>query len=167
MKLLKDENFSNSLQRKQHLQEFWWKSSMISQVPVIPMSVSIITIWDALKPLFIMKNTHYLNMQKMHVSGISTSTIVSSLVRQFCKTAHYSRKPCSNQLGKLYSPVLISSHQWRHQRNTPRSSSGTFSKLDPVHSLIQLQPIEEWRGRKDKEKVIIFHFFGFSISLVF
>ena len=138
---------------------------MISQVPVIPMSVSIITIWDALKPLFtIKKNTYYLNMRKMHVSGISTSTIVSSLVRQFCKTARYCRKPCSNHLGKPYSPVLIWSHQWRHQRNTPRSSSGTFSKLDPTN---WLQPIEEWQGRQErfKEKVIVFHFSDFQYLL--
>ena len=132
-KLLKDENFSNSQQRKQHLQGFWWKSSMISKVPVIPanlvVSVSIITIWDALKPLYIIKKTQYLNMRKIHVPGISTLTFVSSLVCQLCKTARYCRKPCSNHLGKHYSPVLISSHQWRHQRNTLCSSSGTLGRF--------------------------------------
>ena len=120
-------------------------------------------------------------MRKIHVSGISTSTIVSSLVRQLCKTARYSRKPCSNHLGKHYSPVLTSSHQWRHQRNTPCSSSGTLGRFclpqlfvfrfspswtPPLHksSFGQLKSGKE--GKKDKEKVTIFHFFGFSISLV-
>ena len=111
------------------------------------------------------KKKHHLNMRKIRFPGISTLTFVSSLVRQFCKTPRYCHKPWTNHLGKHYSPVLISSHQWRHQRNTPCSSSGTlgrfclfqlwlrfyiFSKLDLVPWLIQSQPIEEWQGRQER-----------------